>query len=145
MRLENRKAYFNYEILEKIEAGIVLKGPEVKSLREGKGSIKEAFGRIENGEVFLHNFYIAPYSASLEKPDPLRKKKLLLAKREIKRLNRKLEEKGLTLIPLAVYFNKKGLVKVEIALAKGKKLYDKREKIKERDLQRDIERRMKQG
>ncbi|HOL22011.1 MAG TPA: SsrA-binding protein SmpB [bacterium] len=145
MRIENRKAYFNYEILEKIEAGLVLRGPEVKSLREGKGSIKEAFGRIENGEVFIHNFYIAPYPASFEKPDPLRKKKLLLGKREIKRLSRKLEEKGLTLIPLAVYFNKRGLAKVEIALAKGKKLYDKREKIKERDVQRDIERRMKQG
>ncbi|MCM8829845.1 MAG: SsrA-binding protein SmpB [Candidatus Omnitrophica bacterium] len=145
MRLENKKAYFNYEILEKLEAGIVLKGPEVKSLREGRGSIKEAFGRIENGGVFLHNFYITPYPASFEKPDPLRKKKLLLDKREIKRLSRKLEEKGLTLIPLAVYFNKRGLVKVEIALAKGKKLYDKREKIKGRDVQRDIERRMKQG
>jgi len=145
MRIENRKAYFNYEILEKIEAGLVLRGPEVKSLREGKGSINEAFGRIENGEVFIHNFYIAPYPASFEKPDPLRKKKLLLGKREIKRLSRKLEEKGLTLIPLAVYFNKRGLAKVEIALAKGKKLYDKREKIKERDVQRDIERRMKQG
>ncbi|MDD3726689.1 MAG: SsrA-binding protein SmpB [Candidatus Ratteibacteria bacterium] len=145
MRLENRKAYFNYEILDKIEAGLVLKGPEVKSLREGKGSIKESFGRIENGEAFLHNFYIAPYPASLEKIDPLRKKKLLLGRREIKRLNRKLEEKGLTLIPLAVYFNKSGLAKVEIALAKGKKLYDKRERIKERDIQRDIERRTKQG
>lgn len=145
MRLENRKAYFNYEILEKLEAGLVLKGPEVKSLREGKGSIKEAFARIENGECFLHNFYIAPYPASFEKPDPMRKKKLLLGRREIKRLGRKLEEKGLTLIPLAVYFNKRGLAKVEIALAKGKKLYDKREKIKERDIQRDMERRLKQG
>ncbi|MCM8761729.1 MAG: SsrA-binding protein SmpB [Candidatus Omnitrophica bacterium] len=145
MRLENKKAYFNYDILEKLEAGIVLKGPEVKSLREGRGSIKESFARIENQEVFLHNFYIAPYPASFEKPDPLRKKKLLLDKREIKHLRRKLEEKGLTLIPLTVYFNKRGLVKVELALAKGKKLYDKREKIRERDVQRDIERRMKQG
>ena len=145
MRLDNRKAFFNYEILEKLEAGLVLKGPEVKSLREGKGSIKEAFGRIEKGECFIYNFHITPYPASLEKPAPMRKKKLLLSRKEIKRLNRKLEEKGLTLIPLAVYFNKKGLAKIEIALAKGKKLYDKRDRIKERDVRRDIERRMKQG
>lgn len=145
MRFENKKAFFNYEILEKLEAGIILKGSEVKSLREGKGRIKEAFARIEKGECFIYNFYITPYPASLEKPAPMRKKKLLLGRAEIKRLNRKLEEKGLTLIPLAAYFNKKGLLKIEIALAKGKKLYDKREKIKERDVRRDIERRMKQG
>ncbi len=145
MRLDNKKAYFDYEIIEKIEAGIVLQGPEVKSLREGKGSIKESFARIEDGEIFLHNFYIAPYPAALEKPLPLRKKKLLLTRREIKRLIRKGEEKGLTLIPLAVYFNKRGLAKVEIALARGKKMYDKRQKIKERDLKLDIERRLKRG
>jgi len=145
MRIENKKAYFDYEIIEKIEAGIVLYGPEVKSLREGKGSIKESFARIENGEVFLHNFYIAPYPAALEKPLPLRKKKLLLNSREIKKLARKGEEKGLTVVPLAVYFNRKGLAKVEIALAKGKKTYDKRQKIKERDLRRDMDRRVKRG
>jgi len=145
MRLDNKKAYFDYEIIEKIEAGIVLQGPEVKSLREGKGSIKESFARIEDGEIFLHNFYIAPYPAALEKPLPLRKKKLLLTRREIKRLIRKGEEKGLTLIPLAVYFNKRELAKVEIALARGKKMYDKRQKIKERDLKLDIERRLKRG
>jgi len=145
MRIENKKAYFDYEIIEKIEAGIALQGPEVKSLREGKGSIKESFARIENGEVFLHNFYVAPYPAALEKPLPLRKKKLLLNKREIKKFTRKGEEKGLTLVPLAVYLNKRGLVKVEIALAKGKKTYDKRQKIKERDLRRDMDRKVKRG
>lgn len=145
MRIENKKVYFDYEIIEKIEAGIALQGPEVKSLREGKGSIKESFARIENSEVFLHNFYVAPYPAALEKPLPLRKKKLLLNKREIKKLARKGEERGLTLVPLAVYFNKKGLAKVEIALAKGKKTYDKRRKIKERDLKRDIDRKLKRG
>ncbi len=145
MRIENKKAYFNYEIIEKVEAGIALQGPEVKSLREGKGSIKESFGKIENGEVFLYNFYIAPYPAALEKPLPLRKKKLLLNKREIKKFIRKGEEKGLTLIPLAVYFNKKGIAKVGIALARGKKMYDKRQKIKDRDIKRDMDRKRKRG
>jgi SsrA-binding protein len=145
MRIENKKAYFDYEIIEKIEAGIALQGPEVKSLREGKGSIKESFARIENEEVFLHNFYVAPYPAALEKPLPLRKKKLLLNRREIKKFTRKGEEKGLTLVPLAVYINKRGLVKVEIALAKGKKTYDKRQKIKERDIKLDIDRKLKRG
>lgn len=143
MRIENKKAFFNYEIIEKIPAGIVLQGPEVKSLREGKGSIKESFARIENGEVFLYSFYIAPYPSALEKPLPLRKKKILLNRREIKKLARKVEEKGLTLVPLRVYFNNKGFAKVELALAKGKKTYDKRQKIKERDLQRDINRKIK--
>ncbi len=145
MRIENKKAYFNYEIIEKIEAGIALQGPEVKSLREGKGSIKESFARIENGEVFLHNFYVAPYPAALEKPLPLRKKKLLLNRREIKKFTKKGEEKGLTLVPLSVYINKRGLVKVEVALAKGKKTYDKRQKIRERDLERDMGRKLKRG
>jgi len=145
MRIENKKAYFNYEIIEKTEAGIALQGPEVKSLREGKGSIKESFARVENSEVFLHNFYVAPYPAALEKPPPMRKKKLLLNKREIKKLIRKGEEKGLTLVPLKVYLNKRGIVKVEVALAKGKRQYDKRQKIKERDLKLDMERKLKRG
>jgi SsrA-binding protein len=145
MRIENKKAYFNYEIIEKTEAGIALQGPEVKSLREGRGSIKESFARIENSEVFLYNFYVAPYPAALEKPPPMRKKKLLLNKREIKKLVRNVEEKGLTLVPLAVYLNKRGIIKVEIALAKGKKMYDKRQKIKERDLKLDIERKLKRS
>lgn len=143
MHIENKKAFFNYEILEKIEAGIVLKGSEVKSLREGKGSIKESFAKIEKGEVFLHNFYIANYAAAFDKENTLRKKKLLLSKREIKRISRKVEEKGLTIIPVSVYFDKKGLAKVNIAVAKGKKLHDKRRTIKERELKRDIDRRLK--
>ncbi len=143
MNIENKKAFFNYELLEKLEAGIVLKGPEVKSLRSGKGSIKESFAKIEKGEVYLFNFYIANYPNSLEKENPLRKKKLLLSRREIKRIRRKVEEKGLTIIPVSVYFDKKGLAKVQIAVAKGKKLYDKRRTIKERELKRTIDRRMK--
>ncbi len=143
MQIENKKAFFNYELLEKIEAGIVLKGPEVKSLRIGKASIKESFAKIENGEVYLHNFYIANYPNSFEKDNPLRKRKLLLTKREIKRISRKVEEKGFTIIPISVYFDKKGLAKVQIAVAKGKKLYDKRKTIKERELKRTIDRRLK--
>ncbi|RKY31425.1 MAG: SsrA-binding protein [Candidatus Omnitrophota bacterium] len=144
MRIENKKAFHDYEILERIEAGIVLKGAEVKSLREGKASLKDSYGKIENGEIFLHNFYIAPYPASFEKIDPLRKKKLLLHKNQIIRLGRKVEEKGLTIVPLSVYFNSKGLAKVEIALAKGKKLYDKRKEIKKREVEREIQRRLKE-
>ncbi|MCK9265758.1 SsrA-binding protein SmpB [bacterium] len=143
MHIENRKAFFNYELLEKIEAGIVLKGPEVKSLRAGRGSIKESYAKIENGEVYLYNFHISNYENTFEKDNPLRKKKLLLTKREIKRISKKVEEKGLTIIPVSVYFDKKGLAKVQIAVAKGKKLYDKRRVIKERELKISIERRLK--
>ncbi len=143
MHIENKKAFFNYELVEKLEAGIVLKGPEVKSLRTGKGSIKESYAKIEKGEVFLFNFYIPQYPAAFEKIDPLRRKKLLLSRREIKRISRKVEEKGLTIIPVSVYFDKKGLAKVNIAVAKGKKLFDKRRVIKERELKRDISRKLK--
>jgi len=143
MQIENKKAFFNYELLEKIEAGIVLKGPEVKSLRAGKGSIKEAYAKLEKGEVYLYNFYIANYPNTLEKDNPLRKKKLLLTKREIKRICRKIEEKGLTIIPVSVYFDKNGLAKALIAVAKGKKLYDKRRVIKEREQKIEISRKLK--
>jgi len=143
IKIENRKAGFNYEILEKIEAGVILKGSEIKSLREGKASLKEAFARVENGELFLFSFYVAPYPAALEKHDPLRKKKLLLKKGEIKRLDRKTEEKGLTIVPLTVYFNSRGFAKVRIALAKGKKLYDKRSSLKKKEIEREIERKLK--
>lgn len=143
MRFENKRGYYDYEILEKIESGIVLKGSEVKSIREGKVSFKDSYARVENGEVFLYNFYISPYPFSNEKINPKRKRKLLLKKNEIRRLERKVSEKGLTLIPLSVYFNNKGLVKVELALAKGKKLFDKRRELKEREIKRQIERKMK--
>ena len=144
MRIENKKALHDYEILEKVEAGIVLKGAEVKSLRDGRASLKDSYGKVENGEIFLYNFYIAPYPSSFEKIEPLRKKKLLLKKNQIIRLGRKVEEKGLTIIPLSVYFNSKGLAKVEIGLAKGKKLYDKRKEIKKREIEREIQRRLKE-
>lgn len=137
----NKKAKHNYEIIETIEAGIELKGSEVKSLREGNVSLNDSFARIENGEVFLYNFKISPYrQSSFFVPDPDRPKKLLLKRWEIDRLAGKLAVRGFTLIPLKVYFNDRGWAKVELALAKGKKLYDKREDIKKKELEREIKR-----
>ncbi|MCS7180351.1 MAG: SsrA-binding protein [bacterium] len=143
MKIENKSAFYNYEVLERIEAGIVLKGSEVKSIREGKISFKDSYAKIENGEIFLYNFYVAPYPSSFEKINPKRKKKLLLNKNEIRRLERKVSEKHLTLVPLSVYFNNKGLAKIELALVKGKKLFDKRREIKEKEIERQIQRRLK--
>jgi len=136
----NRKANFLYEIEETYEAGIQLLGCEVKSLREGRANLSDSFARIVNGEIFLYNFHISPYPHSLEAKnlDPTRTRKLLLHKREIKRLAGKVQEKGYTLIPLKVYFNARGIAKVELGLAKGKKVYDRREDIKKRDLEREL-------
>ncbi len=140
----NRRAKRDYEILETYEAGIELKGSEVKSLREGKGNIKDAFARVENGEVWLYNFHIPTYKqTSAFAPNPDRPKKLLLHKHEIKRLAGRVSERGLTLIPLKVYFNDRGWAKVELALAKGKKLYDKREEIKRKTMEKEAQRAMK--
>ena len=136
---QNKKANFNYSISDRMEAGIVLMGPEVKSLREGRANLVDAFAKIKRGEVWLHNMHITPYPyAHYLQLDPMRTRKLLLHKREIKRLIGKTEEKGHTLIPTKVYF-KDGKAKVEIALAKGKKLYDKRHDLKEKELKRDID------
>ena len=136
----NRKARHDYHIEETFEAGIALQGTEVKSLRDGRANLKEAYGAVEGGEVFLVNCHISPYEAGNRfNHDPLRKRKLLLHRQEIRRLIGKVQEKGLTLIPLA--FSLKGRrVKVELALARGKKLYDKRADLAERDARRDIER-----
>ncbi|MFN3920873.1 MAG: SsrA-binding protein SmpB [Caldimicrobium sp.] len=136
----NRKASFLYEIEETYEAGIQLLGCEVKSLREGRANLSDSFARLVNGEVYLYNFHISPYPHSLEAKnlDPTRTRKLLLHKREIKRLAGKVQEKGYTLIPLKVYFNERGIAKVELALAKGKKVHDRREDIKRRDLEREL-------
>lgn len=126
----NKKAYHDYFIEEKHEAGIVLHGTEVKSMRMGKCSIKEAFIRIENGEVFVYGMHVSPYEkGNIFNKDPLRVKKLLLHKQEINKLMGKIAEKGYTLVPLQVYF-KDGNAKVEIGLAKGKKMYDKRQDIR---------------
>lgn len=141
--VENRKARHDYVILETYEAGIVLVGSEVKSIREGRVSIKEAYADVEDEEVWLHGMHISPYEKS--RPfghDPKRPRKLLLTKREIKRLIGKVKERGLTLVPLKVFF-KGPWVKVEIALVKGKKKYEKREAIKRRIIEEEIKRAMK--
>ena len=139
----NKKAYHDYFILETYEAGIALHGTEVKSLRQGACSIKEAFIRIENGEMFIYGMHISPYEkGNIFNKDPLRVRKLLLHKKEINKLFGQMKEKGNTVVPLKVYF-KDSLVKVEIGLAKGKKLYDKREDIARKDQKREAQREFK--
>ena len=136
----NKKAYHDYFILDKYEAGIVLSGTEVKSLRLGKCSIKEAFVRIENGEVFVHGMHISPYEkGNIFNKDPLRVRKLLLNRSEINKIQGKIKEQGMTVMPLKIYFSG-SLVKVEIGLAKGKKQYDKREDIAKKDQKREAQR-----
>jgi SsrA-binding protein len=136
----NKKALHEYHVIEQLEAGIVLTGPEVKSIRDGKASLAESFARIDNGEVWLYDMHISPYDpASRWNADPTRPRKLLLKSKEIRRLIGATKEKGLTLVPLDLYISR-GYVKVSLALAKGKKLYDKREDIKRKDAKREIER-----
>lgn len=143
---QNKKARYNYEILERIEAGISLLGTEVKSIREGRISLKESFAEIKGGEVFLLNCHISPYEpASRFNHEPTREKRLLLHRREIKRLTGKIQEKGLTLVPTKVFFNDKGKVKVEVGLAKGKRAYEKREAIRERDRDRELRAELKKS
>ncbi len=137
----NRKARRDFFILESYEAGIALKGTEVKSLREGDGNLNDAYAMLIEGEVWLLNMHISPYEhGNIYNHDPRRERKLLLTKKEIRRLIGRTSEKGLTLIPLRVYF-KNGLAKIEIGLAKSKKMYDKREAIKRREHEREMERR----
>lgn len=136
----NKKARHDYHIIDTIEAGIALKGSEVKSIREGKVNLQDAYARFKKGELWLIGMHISPYKqAAFEQPDPRRDRKLLLHKRELKRLFRKTEEKGVTIVPLKIYL-KKHLVKVELGIARGKKLYDKRAAIAERDQKREIDR-----
>jgi SsrA-binding protein len=140
---QNRKARHDYEVLETLEVGVVLNGPEVKSLRLGRANLKDGYARPQQGEIFLHEVHISPYENSpLNEQDPTRTRKLLLHRQEIKKLTGKIVEKGLTLVPLRIYF-RKGKVKVELALAKGKKLYDKRESIRKRDIEREAERQIR--
>ncbi len=140
----NRKAYHDYFIEETYEAGISLLGTEVKSLREGRVNLKDSYALIKDGEAFLLNCHISPYShGNIQNHDPLRTRKLLLHKKEISRIWGKTTQQGLTLIPLKIYF-RQGRVKVEIGIAKGKRQYEKRESIKEREAKREIERHMKQ-
>jgi SsrA-binding protein len=136
----NRRARFDYSVEESFECGIELKGTEVKSIRDGRLSYPDAYAEVRNAEVWLKNFHIAEYVfSSVFSHDPDRPKKLLLHAQEIKRIDRKVREKGFTLIPMAVYL-KHGLIKIELSLCKGKKSYDKRADIKERDIDRDIRR-----
>ena len=139
----NKKAYHDYFIEEKYEAGISLAGTEVKSLRMGRCSIKEAFIRIEHDEVFVYNMHISPYEkGNIFNKDPLRVRKLLLHRQEIRKIQGHITKKGYTIVPLSVYFSG-SLVKVEIGLAKGKKLYDKRQDIAKKDQRREAERKFK--
>ena len=141
--VQNRQARFNYEILEKVEAGIALEGTEVKSIREGKANIKEAYADIRSGEAWLIGAHISPYShGNITNHDPLRERKLLLNAVEIHRLQSKVMEKGLTLVPLRLYL-KGRLIKLELGVGRGKKLGDKREDIKKRDHEREIHRAIK--
>jgi SsrA-binding protein len=140
----NRKAFFDYAIEEKIEAGIVLKGTEVKSMREGRVNLREAYASVQDGEVILHNCHISPYThGNIMNHDPVRPRKLLLHRKEINKLLGKTQQKGLTLVPLRMYFSARGHAKVELALAKGKKQYDRRETIKDREAGREIQREIK--
>ncbi|MEO9871314.1 SsrA-binding protein SmpB [Ekhidna sp.] len=141
IQIKNRKASYEYEFVEKVEAGIMLKGTEVKSLREGKASIQEAYCFFRKGELFVKGMSISPYlQASFESHDMTRERKLLLKKRELEKFKSKMDEKGLTIVPIKMYINSRGLAKLEIALAKGKKIYDKRDSIKKKDQKRELER-----
>ena len=136
----NRRARHDYEILERVEAGLVLLGPEVKSLRAGKATLTDAYALIRRGEAFLENLHISPYpQAGRENPDPKRERKLLMHRKEIERLGGKVAERGLTLVPLSLYF-REGRVKVDLALARGRRAHDKREAIRERESDRELAR-----
>jgi SsrA-binding protein len=140
--LTNRKARHDYLVLDTWECGIMLAGPEVKSVRDGRANLQDAYARVEDGEVWLYGMHVSPYSYSRMELDPVRKRKLLLHRKEITALERGTAEKGHTLVPLRVYF-KDGRAKVELALARGKRAYDKRHAIAERDARREAERALK--
>lgn len=142
----NKKAFRDYALFDKWECGIVLSGNEVKSIRDGHASFTDAFAMIEKEEMFLYNLHIDPYAqASYLNGDPDRVRKLLLHKKEIKKIMGKITQGGWVLVPTKIYFNKRGMAKVEVAIGKGKKQYDKRESIKKRDINRDIDRALKTG
>jgi SsrA-binding protein len=142
--LKNRQAYYDYFIDVKYDAGIVLLGTEVKSLRQGKASFNDSYCIIHKGEIWVKSMHIAEYShGTVNNHDPLRDRKLLLEKREIRKIEAKLKEKGYTLIPLRIYFNEKNLAKMEIGLARGKKQHDKRDSIRQKDAEREMKRFLK--
>ena len=140
----NRKAFHDYSIEEKIEAGLILKGTEVKSLREGRVNLREGYATVAQGKAILHNIHIGEYShGNIMNHEPLRPRPLLLHKKQIEKLTGKVQQKGLTIVPLRIYFNPRGIAKVELGLARGKKNYDRRETIKKREAGREMDRAMK--
>ncbi|SFV34383.1 SsrA-binding protein SmpB [Thermoflavifilum thermophilum] len=144
MEISNRSAWFNYEIKDRYIAGMVLTGSEIKSIREGKVSFNDSFCYFQGDELFVKNLHIAEYkNATYSNHDPLRERKLLLQKRELRKLKNAVQEKGYTIVPLRIFINEKGWAKMEIALVRGKKIYDKRETIKQREAQQEIMRRWK--
>ncbi len=146
INIKNKKASFEYHLLERLIAGIVLTGTEIKSIRNGKASIQEAYCSFEKDELFVRNMHISQYDyGTYNNHDPKRDRKLLLTARELKKLKTKTTEKGFTIIPTLLFINEKGFAKLEIALAKGKKMYDKRQDIKKKDTRREIERDIRQN
>jgi SsrA-binding protein len=144
MEIKNRSAYFEYYIDDKYTAGIVLTGTEIKSLRAGKASFNDCYCIFHKGELFVRSLHIAEYTfGTVNNHDPMRERKLLLTARELRKLEGKMKEKGYTIIPLRIFFNEKNLAKMEVGMAKGKKLHDKRETIKQRDTEREIKRYIK--
>ncbi len=138
----NKKASHNYYFISELEAGIVLTGTEIKSIRQGKINFKDSFAKIKNGEVWLHNLHISQYEMGTHSNhEPERVRKLLLNKREIKKLQKNVDEKGMSLVPKSLYINEKGLVKISLALAKGKNVHDKRDVLQKKDIQREMDRR----
>jgi len=144
MEIRNRSAFFEYYVDDKFTAGIALLGTEVKSLRAGKASFNDSYCLFQDGELWIKSLHIAEYShGTVNNHDPLRERKLLLSRRELRKMENRMKEKGYTIIPLRLFFNDKNLVKMEIGMAKGKKLHDKRESIKERDTEREMKRYLK--
>lgn len=144
INIENRRARFDYQFLENYTAGIVLQGTEIKSIREGKAGLSDSYCYFKGGELYIRNLHISEYSeASFKNHEPLRERKLLLSKQELKKLEGKLKDQGLTIIPVKLFISDKGYAKVDIALAKGKKEFDKRQDIKKKDAEREIGRKLK--
>lgn len=141
INIENRRAKFDYQFLDKLVAGLVLKGTEIKSIREGKAALSDSYCFFKNGELYVKNMHITEYSeASFSNHEPLRERKLLLNKTELNKLQKKIKDQGLTIVPVRLFINENGYAKLEIALAKGKKLYDKRDDIKKKDIEREMNR-----
>lgn len=144
INIKNKKAFFEFEILETLTAGMQLQGTEIKSIRAGKAGLVDSYCQFFQGELFVKNLHIAEYFfGSINNHEAKRERKLLLQKRELKKLGRKIKESGFTIVPLRLYLNEKGIAKLDIALARGKKTYDKRETLKQKDSKRDIDRAMK--